>query len=104
MAAWTNWNYLQDDLGKLHDGVAAFSTRCEDIEKSMKAYTENTKRIDAQIGNLQSFSITTVPDLFRDMTTMISERCGAQEELVHQLLPKLQQSIATLVKDVFGQL
>jgi hypothetical protein len=102
--AWTNWTYLQDDLGKLHEGVAAFSTRCEDIEKSMKAYTENTEGINAKIGNLQSFSVTTVPDLFKDMTAMISERCGAQEELAHQLLPKLQQSTAALVRDVFGQL
>ena len=101
--ALTNWNYLQDDLGKLHDGAAAFATRCEYIEKSMKVFAEQAEGVNAQIGNLQSFSVTTVPDLFRDMTALISQQCGGQE-LSDQLLPQLQQSTATLVKDVFRQL
>jgi hypothetical protein len=101
--AWTNWNYLQDDLGKLHDSVAAFATRCEAIEESMEGFIKNTDRMNAKIGNLQSFSVTTVPDLFRDMAEMISGKCGGLE-LSHQLLPQLQQSTATLVRDVFGRL
>ena len=69
----------------------------------MKVFAEQAEGVNAQIGNLQSFSVTTVPDLFRDMTALISQQCGGQE-LSDQLLPQLQQSTATLVKDVFRQL